>query len=393
MNLQLINISLPDVFQRYSKKYNIYRDFYEAGVMALELREITPAAGEIIQNILHQKNEICFKSGATDELVSLIVFGTAEKFKELGREILSKGNEDLGYKISTLLRSYLEHDQLYYNISDHPIKNNVLSVMGILNVTPDSFSDGGKYYRKEEAVAHALEMIDAGADIIDIGGESTRPGSEAVSVQEETDRVIPVITEILKLKPEALLSIDTTKKEVADAALRQGVKIVNDISSASFDPEILNVVKQYDAAYVIMHMKGTPKTMQQSPSYEFVISEIYDYFTHKIQQVKKSGIKTIIIDPGIGFGKRIRDNYEIIRRLDEFKGLGLPIMIGLSRKSFLGKSMDLSIEERDSATIVAETMAAAKGAGIIRTHNVANTVQIKKFMKNYLNSEIEINNV
>jgi len=361
--------------------------------MALELREITPAAGEIIQNILHQKNEICFKSGATDELVSLIVFGTAEKFKELGREILSKGNEDLGYKISTLLRSYLEHDQLYYNISDHPIKNNVLSVMGILNVTPDSFSDGGKYYRKEEAVAHALEMIDAGADIIDIGGESTRPGSEAVSVQEETDRVIPVITEILKLKPEALLSIDTTKKEVADAALRQGVKIVNDISSASFDPEILNVVKQYDAAYVIMHMKGTPKTMQQSPSYEFVISEIYDYFTHKIQQVKKSGIKTIIIDPGIGFGKRIRDNYEIIRRLDEFKGLGLPIMIGLSRKSFLGKSMDLSIEERDSATIVAETMAAAKGAGIIRTHNVANTVQIKKFMKNYLNSEIEINNV
>lgn len=393
MNLQLINISLPEVFQKYGKKYNIYRDFFESGIMALEFREVSLQAGEIIQNILHNKNELCFRSGSSDDSINLLVFGTPERFKELGREVLSQGNEDLGYKISILLRNYLEHDQLQYSIKDRAFNMSDINVMGILNVTPDSFSDGGKYFRKEDSVQHALNMIRDGADIIDIGGESTRPGAESVSAQEEMDRVIPVIEDIFKANPKAMLSIDTTKREVAAEALSKGVKIVNDVSAGTFEPDILDEVKKFEAAYVIMHMKGTPGTMQKSPSYEYVISEIYDYFTQRIQYMKKSGVKTLIIDPGIGFGKRVQDNYEIIKRIDEFKGLGLPIMIGLSRKSFLGKSLNLEVEQRDTATAIAETLAASKGASIIRTHNIVNAVQIKKFLKNYLYPEINLANV
>lgn len=393
MNLQLINISFPEVFQRYSRKYNIYRDFYEPGILALELREISLPSSEIIQNILHEKKELCFRSGSSDEDLSLLIFGTPDRFKELGKEVLSRGNEDLGYKISILLRNYLEHNHLQFNIGERVLYLNELTIMGILNVTPDSFSDGGRFFRKEDAVEHALKLIKDGADIIDIGGESTRPGAEQISAQEEMDRVLPVIEDILHKNPKALLSIDTTKKEVAAEALKRGVKIVNDVSAGSFDPGIIDAVREYNAAYVIMHMKGTPKTMQLSPSYEFVISEIYEYFTNKIQYLRKSGIKTLIIDPGIGFGKRVQDNYEIIKRLDEFKGLGLPVMIGVSRKSFLGKSLDLDIDDRDMATAIAETAAAGKGADIIRTHNVSNAFQIKKFMKHYIHSETINNNV
>jgi dihydropteroate synthase len=253
-------------------------------------------------------------------------------------------------------------------------------VMGVLNVTPDSFSDGGIYFLKEAAVEHALKMFKDGADIVDIGGESTRPGSESVTLEDEKKRVIPVIQEILKRKPDSLLSIDTTKSDVAREACESGVRIINDISGLTFDPQIAEVAKEYSASLVIMHIKGTPKDMQDNPSYKNVISEIYEFLQVQSQKAKDAGVDKIIIDPGIGFGKRVEDNLEILRGLNEFRNLGYPILVGLSRKSFLGKILGLEVNERDTITSVAETISIMNGAEIIRTHNVVNAVNARELL-------------
>ena len=186
--------------------------------------------------------------------------------------------------------------------------------MGILNVTPDSFSDGGLYLHEDDAINHALKMIEDGADIIDIGGESTRPGSDVVSEDEEINRVIPVIKKILDKKPEAIISIDTTKSKVAEEALKNGAQIVNDISGLTFDSEMIAVVKKYDASIIIMHIKGTPKNMQQNPHYDDVVKEVLNFLKAQSQNAEQEGLSKIIIDPGIGFGKRIQDNFELIKK-------------------------------------------------------------------------------
>jgi dihydropteroate synthase len=271
-----------------------------------------------------------------------------------------------------------KHDKMNFKVFDNEFK--LPLIMGILNVTPDSFSDGGKYFSKEKAVEHALEMFEQGADIVDVGGESTRPGSEPVSLEEEINRVIPVINGILLQRSASHLSIDTTKSAVATEACKTGVKIINDISGLTFDSEIMHVAKKYSASLVIMHIKGTPYNMQVNPFYENVISEIYEFFEEQIQKVKDAGVEDIIVDPGIGFGKRVEDNFEILKNLSEFKKLGCPILVGLSRKSFLGKILDLDIHERDTATSVAETIAMINGASIIRTHNVTNAVNARKLL-------------
>ncbi|PIW70413.1 MAG: dihydropteroate synthase [Ignavibacteriales bacterium CG12_big_fil_rev_8_21_14_0_65_30_8] len=254
--------------------------------------------------------------------------------------------------------------------------------MGILNVTEDSFSDGGKHFKKKDAVKHALKMIDEGADIIDIGGESTRPGSKSISIKKEIDRIIPVIKDIIKKKPNAVISVDTTKSKVAELALKEGAKIINDINAFKSDPELIKFVKKYNASYVLMHMKGTPKNMQENPIYSDVVKEIYDFLFSKIKELKKVGINNIFIDPGIGFGKSVEDNYQILKRLDDFKSLGFPLLIGVSRKSFIGKTLDLDIDKRDTASAIIEALAIKNGAKIIRTHNVENGVQICKLLNN-----------
>jgi len=254
-------------------------------------------------------------------------------------------------------------------------------VMGILNVTDDSFSDGGKYYSTENAVEHALGMIEDGADFIDIGGESTRPGAGAISDVEEIDRVIPVIESVLKENPDAIISVDTTKSSVAEAALQNGAKIINDVSAFNFDPKIMDIVKKYDAAYVLMHMKGNPKDMQRAPYYDDVIKEIYNFLYDKLKILGNAGISKIFVDPGIGFGKRIEDNFEILKRLEDFKSLGYPILVGASRKSFIGKTLNLDVDKRDTATSIIESLAIKNGARIIRTHNVVNGVQVCKLLK------------
>ena len=248
-------------------------------------------------------------------------------------------------------------------------------VMGILNITPDSFSDGGLFIDKEKAISHALEMIELGADLIDIGGESTRPGSEPVSESEELKRVIPIISEVLKSKPEAIISIDTTKAYVAKEAMRNGALIINDISGGTFEPEIFKVAREYNAAMILMHIKGNPKTMQISPEYSNVFTEVYNHLSNQIAIASAHGIEKIIVDPGIGFGKRLEHNLAIINKLQDFKSLGYPILIGLSRKSFIGNILNLPVEERDDATNSMNMIALCKGARIIRTHNVKQAVQ------------------
>ncbi|RLD16039.1 MAG: dihydropteroate synthase [Caldiserica bacterium] len=256
-----------------------------------------------------------------------------------------------------------------------------MKIMGILNVTPDSFYDGGKFFDLKKAVEKGLKMIEEGADIIDIGGESTRPGSERIDEEEEKRRVFPVIEEIRR-NTDIPISIDTYKSGVAIGAIERGVNIINDISGLRFDKNMVNVLKRNkDVKVVIMHMKGEPKTMQENPFYEDVIKEIRDFFIERIEFLKENGISDdrIIIDPGIGFGKRLEDNLEIIRNIDEFKKLGYPVLIGHSRKSFIGAVLGRkNPEERFAGTIAVSLYLFKKGVDILRVHDVKETLDAIK---------------
>jgi dihydropteroate synthase len=294
-------------------------------------------------------------------------------------------------EIRNLLNNLSSYEKICYTIGERHFDFNKAYVMGILNVTPDSFSDGGKFIDPNTATAHAIKMINAGADIIDIGGESTRPGSEPVNEEEELNRVIPVIEHVLNERPDAIISLDTTKYKVACEGLERGVKIINDISGLRNDPRIADAVLKHNAALVIMHMKGTPENMQTDPYYDDVVSEVYDFLVEKTEQAETLGIEKIFVDPGIGFGKRVKDSYELINRLEEFKGIGSPVLIGLSRKSFIGKPLNLDIDKRDNATIVGETIAMQNGAKIIRTHNVENAVEAVRFSNNFKNTNKKLN--
>jgi len=245
-------------------------------------------------------------------------------------------------------------------------------IMGILNVTPDSFSDGGLYLDKNKAVKRGLELAEEGADIIDIGGESTRPGSNSISTEEELKRIIPVLSD-LREKTDALISVDTTKSEVARAALDHGADIINDISALRFDPQMPPLAVNRDVPVVLMHMKGTPKTMQANPSYEDLLAEVKSFFKERLETAKTLGIKRekIIIDPGIGFGKRHNDNLLLIKNLRALEEFERPIMIGISRKSFIGKILNLPVLERIEGTIASAVLSIIHGAHILRVHDVA----------------------
>jgi dihydropteroate synthase len=242
-------------------------------------------------------------------------------------------------------------------------------IMGILNVTPDSFSDGGHFSDTKTAVEHGLQMAEDGADIIDIGGESTRPGSEPVSEEQEMGRVVPVI-ERLAHHLRIPLSIDTYKARVAKAALESGASIVNDISGMTFDPQMRDTVERLGATAVLMHIKGNPKTMQESPQYENVVGEVYEFLRVQIERARATGIRQIIVDPGIGFGKDVRHNLELIRNLRSFSLLGCPVLVGPSRKSFIGKLLDVPVDERLEGTLAAVTACILNGASIVRVHDV-----------------------
>jgi dihydropteroate synthase len=253
-------------------------------------------------------------------------------------------------------------------------------IMGILNITPDSFSDGGMYFMKEKALEGALRMEAEGADIIDIGGESTRPGAEKVSLKEEMRRIIPVIEAIVG-EVSIPISVDTYKSAVAEAALSAGASIINDISGLRFDSPMARVAAQHEVPVVIMHIKGTPKSMQKNPSYRALIPEIMDYLHGGIEIARDAGIPDdrIIIDPGIGFGKTMEHNLEIMNRLNEFTGFEKPILLGHSRKSFIGKILgDLPATERLEGTAAAAAIGIFNGVNIIRVHDVQEMARVAK---------------
>lgn len=247
-------------------------------------------------------------------------------------------------------------------------------IMGILNVTPDSFSDGREFSDSKQAAEHALKIIDEGADMIDIGGESTRPGAEPVSLVDELNRTIPVI-EALRQQSECLISIDTYKSTVAKAALDAGADLVNDISGFTFDTDMAPLVAERNVPVILMHIKGTPRDMQKNPYYDNLMHEIVDFFNEQIAMAKKKGIHgtKIILDPGIGFGKSLEDNFEIIRELRQICAKGYPVLLGPSRKSFIGTALDLPVEERLEGTLASITAGVLNGARIVRVHDVKET--------------------
>ncbi|VAX32569.1 Dihydropteroate synthase [hydrothermal vent metagenome] len=253
-------------------------------------------------------------------------------------------------------------------------------VMGILNVTPDSFSDGGLFLDGRSAIERALRMEAEGADIIDIGGESTRPGSEPVSPEEELRRTIPVI-EAISGRLRIPVSIDTYKAEVARRAIEAGAAMVNDISGLRFDPEMADTLSQYDVALVLMHIKGTPRNMQKSPVYTNLFSEITDYLKESINMATERGIakERIVIDPGIGFGKTLEHNLQIINNLDRLSPLCRPVLIGASRKSFIGRILNNApASERLEGTAAAVAISVMKGANIVRVHDVREMSRVVK---------------
>jgi dihydropteroate synthase len=252
-------------------------------------------------------------------------------------------------------------------------------IMGVLNVTPDSFSDGGKFFARDRAVAHAEQMIAEGADIIDVGGESTRPGSDFVSEDEELRRVIPVIEKLVTISS-VPISIDTTKPDVARAASEAGAEIINDISGLRFDPALAAVAKGVEAALLLMHSRGTPKDMQQRPFAEDVFTDVVDGLRQSVSIAERFGVprESIAIDPGIGFGKSVEQNLELIRRLSDLSRefADLPIVIGTSRKSFLGKLLNgAPADERLYGTIATVVASVMNGAHIVRVHDVKATVE------------------
>ena len=248
-------------------------------------------------------------------------------------------------------------------------------VMGILNVTPDSFSDGGLYSQRDVAISRAMQLIEEGADIIDVGGESTRPGAEPVSLQEELDRVLPVV-EALKGVP---VSIDTFKPEVMEAAIAAGVAMINDIDALQ-NANAMNAVASSQAAVCLMHKKGNPKTMQNQPNYGDVVSEVMDFLGGRIDAALTSGIARdrIVVDPGFGFGKTLEHNLELLHNLAEFKKLQVPLLAGLSRKSMLGAITGQDAQHRMAASLAAALIAAERGAAILRVHDVRATVDAIK---------------
>jgi len=260
-------------------------------------------------------------------------------------------------------------------------------IMGILNVTPDSFSDGGMYFSPSKAIEKGIELEQEGADIIDVGGESTRPGATPVPVDEELRRVIPVIKELSR-SVKIPISIDTYKSRVAKEAIEAGASIINDVSALRFDPDMIHVLQKYDVKVVLMHMLGTPATMQKNPEYKDVVAEVFEFLKERIQFAENMGIKKdrIIIDPGIGFGKKLIHNLLLIKHIDRFKTLGCPVLIGPSRKSFIGEILNLPVQERMEGTAGAVAYAIMKGVNIVRVHDVRSIKRMIKVMEGIENA-------
>jgi dihydropteroate synthase len=264
----------------------------------------------------------------------------------------------------------------YINTGGKLLDLNIPRVMGILNITPDSFFKGSRYQTDKEILKTATQMLEDGADILDIGGYSSRPGAEDISVKEEGDRVLKAIKLVRKNLPDAIISVDTFRADIASEAIIEfGANMINDISGGDGDNNMFSVVSKLNVPYIIMHMKGTPRTMQHQPAYDDIVADILKWFGERIFKLKSAGVKDIIIDPGFGFGKTIDHNFELLRRLSDFSIAGLPVLVGISRKSMIWKTLDISADDALNGTTALNAIALLHGADILRVHDVREAVQ------------------
>ena len=251
-------------------------------------------------------------------------------------------------------------------------------VMGILNVTPNSFFDGGKYKSGSEMLSQVGKMLSDGATFIDIGAYSSKPSAEFVSEEEELQRIVPIVNLILEYYPETLISIDTFRSEVAKVCIENGAAIINDISAGNLDDKMLETIAKYNVPYIMMHMRGTPQTMQAMTTYDNIVKEIIFYFSEKVAKARSLGINDLIVDPGFGFAKTLEQNYEVLQKMELFQILELPLLAGISRKSMIYKFLNSSAEEALNGTTVLNTIALTKGANILRVHDVKEAVECVK---------------
>ncbi len=267
---------------------------------------------------------------------------------------------------------------MIYDCAGKSLDLSVPRIMGIVNVTPDSFSDGGKFFSADAALQHALKLVEDGADILDIGGESTRPGSEVVPLQQEIDRIAPVI-EVIRAEIDVPISIDTMKAEVMRAAVNAGAGLINDVNALRSE-NALQTAAELDVPVCLMHMQGTPQTMQSEPHYDDVVTEVEHFLLERVEECEKAGIKAekIMLDPGFGFGKRARHNLRLMKHLSRLTALPYPVLVGVSRKSIIGDMLKVSVDERLAGSLSLASIAVWQGAKLIRTHDVKETAQAVK---------------
>ena len=363
-----------------------------ADFIPIRLDNLTPPQAIIIkQELLSRGGEAAVSQGTVDNKVDktkTLLLGTPDMYKGLieNLRIQPFRLKKIAAELETILEYWINPLKFSLKLRDRSLRLfPEPAIMGIVNVTPDSFSDGGEFLSTDEAIKHALELAKEGADIIDIGGESSRPGSDPVSEKDEIERVIPVIKGIRK-KSKIPISIDTTKPEVAKAAVKAGADIINDISALSNGTELAEIAAKAKIPIILMHMKGTPKTMQKDTGYEDLMGEIIDYLRKASLKAIECGVKDTIVDPGIGFGKSLEGNCEILRRLYELRSLGLPVLVGPSRKSTIGKLLgDAPVDKREFGTAAAVALSVAGGANIIRVHNVKDMKDVVKVSSGILN--------
>ena len=379
MQIKPVYLSSKSKTLHYQNKYKFDPNLFWQGQYVFEIYGYSLSQHHIL-NSIYKKTSSLLTIHKHSELKSILVhFFKRDWSNEELIDFLAQDKE---------INAFFKQVHEFFSDINKPIWNlrgNRLNfnkspfIMGILNVTPDSFSDGGKFSDINEAVDHALSMIEAGADIIDIGGESTRPGSDPVNLQQELNRVIPVL-ETIRKHSGAPLSIDTYKSEVAEAAIKAGANIVNDISGCTFDKRMPEIIQTNDVPIIIMHIKGTPKHMQSNPHYDDVCLEVYSFLSDQINYLSNTGIKNIAVDPGIGFGKRLEDNLKLLNNLESLKFLCQPILIGASRKSFLGHVLDKEVDQRLYGSLSVAILSAIKGADIIRVHDVAETKDVLRII-------------
>ena len=346
----------------------------------IKITDVNRAAATIMkQEMLSCSGDVAVAKGTINAAIDktdVLIFGTVAQIREFIHKISIQpfGLKKIAKDLDILLTNYhkkLESWELgKYSAKKYKINFDRPLIMGIVNVTPDSFFDGNKYASTNAAVKHTKELVKQGAHILDIGGESSRPGSESVSAKTELERVLPVIKKLIADKTINLpISVDTYKPEVALECLKAGVHIINDISGFK-NPRMISVCKKFDAGVIAMHMQGNPKSMQQNPSYDDVVREVFEYLEDTIVNARNLGITKIAVDPGIGFGKTLEHNLLLLKNLAEFKSLGCPILIGASRKSFISKISNVDVDKRLPGTIAANCYALLNGANILRVHDV-----------------------